>query len=297
MSRRHGYIVIDKPGGWTSHDVVGRVRRIVGERRVGHAGTLDPAAVGVLPVAVGDATRTIEYLSDASKTYLAEMTLGIETDSYDTDGVLVAQSDAGHVTRAMVEEQLMSFRGTIAQLPPMHSAIRVGGQRLYTLARKGVVIDRAARQITINDLQLVSWAHPVFSLLIDCSKGTYVRSLAHDLGQAVAVGAVLSNLIRLRTGPFDLCDAITLSELERLIEHERWSAVAYHPDVPLLDRPAAILDDDSSSRWRQGRPILMGIPLNAGVHRVYDETGEWIGIGDGDPTTGSLRPVKVITAA
>ena len=295
-SRRHGYVVIDKPGGWTSHDVVARARRVLGERRVGHAGTLDPAAVGVLPLAVGDATRTVEYLSAAGKSYLAEVTLGIETDSYDSDGVLVAIRDASGVTRTLIEDRLREFQGTIGQLPPMHSAIRVDGKRLYDQARAGNTVERSTRTVTIHRLELLEWDPPTITLLIDCSKGTYVRSLAHDLGQALGVGAMLANLVRLRTGPFTLCDAMTLTELERVVDVEPWSSIAYHPDVPLMDRPAAVLDAETALRWRQGSSVTFSTLSDAGLHRVYDEDGLWLGIGDGDPETRRLRPTKVINA-
>lgn len=293
--RYHGYLVIDKPGGWTSHDVVARVRRILGERRIGHAGTLDPAAVGVLPLAVGDATRTIEYLAEASKTYLAEITLGVTTDSYDGDGRVTATADASVVTRAQVEAALPAFRGEIEQVPPMYSAIQIGGRRLHELARAGQEIERPARPITIYRLDLVDWSPPAFSLVVDCSKGTYVRSLAHDLGERLGVGAHLSNLVRLRTGPFTLCDAVTLDTLPATLEREPWEEIAVHPDVALLGRRAVVIGPDAGTRWRTGNRVeLTG---NAGeLMRVYDDAGAWLGVGEMDADGGFLRPLKVVAA-
>ncbi|HEU5432398.1 MAG TPA: tRNA pseudouridine(55) synthase TruB, partial [Thermomicrobiales bacterium] len=198
----HGFLVIDKPAGWTSFDVVARARRLLGEKRIGHAGTLDPAATGVLPLAVGAARKTLEFLAEASKTYDAEITFGVETDTWDRDGAVVAMADAGELTRDQIAGALEPFRGSFAQTPPMHSAIKIGGRKLYQLARKGEEIERPARSVTIHALDLLGWESPVARLRVDCSKGTYIRSLAHDLGAALGMGAHLSALRRTRTGPF-----------------------------------------------------------------------------------------------
>jgi len=161
-----GYLIVDKPAGWTSFDVVARARRLLGERKVGHAGTLDPAATGVLPLAVGSATKTLEYLAGSSKSYLAEVTFGVETDSQDIDGVVTAVRDASGLPAERVEAALAGFRGDLAQIPPMHSAIKIGGQRLYDLARRGEEIDRPPRPVTIHRLELVGWAPPVATLSV-----------------------------------------------------------------------------------------------------------------------------------
>lgn len=294
-AHRHGYLVLDKPRGWTSHDVVARVRRIVGERRVGHAGTLDPAATGVLPIAVGNATRTLEYLADASKTYLAEITLGVETDSYDADGAVVATVDPSQVTQESIEQHLAAFRGTITQLPPMYSAIHVDGKRLYELARQGKTVERTPRQITVCRLEIEHWQPPVVSLVVDCSKGTYVRSLAHDLGRALGVGGMLSNLTRTRSGPFHLTGAMTLAELEHAMSVQPWAAIAYHPDVAAQHLPAATLSVDQSRRWKLGQALDIE-PTSTGVHRVYDEAGTWVGMGLVETKTRRIKPMKVVLA-
>lgn len=290
---RHGYLVIDKEQGWTSHDVVARVRRLIGVRRVGHAGTLDPAAGGVLPVAVGNATKTIEFLTDASKAYDAEVILGVETDTYDAEGAIVARADPASVTRPAVEHALARFRGEIEQLPPMHSAVHVGGKRLYQIARQGQTIDRPLRRVTIHRLEIVDWQPPCLTLHVDCSKGTYIRTLAHDLGQALGVGAMLAGLVRTRSGPFMRADAISLAELAGRIEAEPWTALAYHPDVPLRDLPAVVIDRNESMRWRMGQAIDVNL-ATAGLHRVYDRANEWLGIGVYDEPTRRLQPRKVI---
>jgi tRNA pseudouridine55 synthase len=297
-ARFHGFLVIDKPAGWTSHDVVGRVRRLLGQRQVGHGGTLDPAATGVLPVAVGAATRVLEYVSDATKSYLAEITFGVETDSYDGDGMVTRVTDPSGLDVATLTAALSQFRGAIEQVPPMHSAIKVGGRRLYDLARRGEEIERAPRHIEIAGLELIEWQSPVATLLVDCSKGTYIRSLARDLGEAVGVGAYLSNLVRLRTGPFTLRDAWRLDELAELDLAAEWLTIALHPDLALIDRPALVVSDDVTRAWRNGQPIAEGTGEET-VARVYTPNGEWIGVARRDPEVmhGMWRPAKVIASA
>lgn len=292
----HGFLVVDKPAGWTSHDVVARVRRLVGERRVGHAGTLDPAATGVLPLAVGAATRVLEYLAGADKTYRAEVTFGVETDSLDGDGRVTGRGDASALTEPTVADLLPAFRGPLAQIPPMHSAIKVDGRRLYELAHRGEEIERAPRPVVVSRLDLLVWRPPVATLLVDCSKGTYVRSLARDLGTAAGCGAYLSDLVRLRTGPFTLCEAITLGELAEAELPWAWPELATHPDAVLADWPALLLDERAGADWRLGKPIPA--PLGAtGPCRAYGPDGEWLGVGAADDAGGAWRPLKVVESA
>ncbi|MER3438360.1 MAG: tRNA pseudouridine(55) synthase TruB [Chloroflexota bacterium] len=291
-------LVIDKPAGWTSHDVVARIRSWLGERHIGHAGTLDPAATGVLPLAVGDATKVLEFLQEASKTYLAEITLGIETDTYDGDGHVVEIKPVA-VDIGAIERALMDFRGTIQQVPPMHAAVKIEGQRLYELARAGRTVDRPARQVTINSLSVVSWEPPVLTMCVDCSKGTYIRALAHDLGAKLGTGAYLSNLVRLRTGPFTLCDAWTITELLAIAREDLpalWPTVALHPDAAVIDYPALIVNADVARAWRHGQRMCHG-DGDMRPARVYDEQGEWIGMGRFDAGSGCWQPVKVVGSA
>jgi tRNA pseudouridine55 synthase len=292
----HGYLVIDKPAGWTSFDVVARARRVLGEKRIGHAGTLDPAATGVLPLAVGMATKTLEFLNDASKTYLAEVTFGVETDSYDVDGRVTRVADASGLTVGDVEAALARFRGPVAQIPPMHAAIKVGGQKLYELARRGEEIAREPRPVTFYLLELLKWEAPTATILVDCSKGTYIRSLARDLGDSVGAGAYLSNLVRLRSGPFDLCQAITVADMEALPWPWAWPLVAIHPDIPVQDWPALILDAAESRRWQQGSTIPAA-GVASGPIRAYDHAGDWLGTGHADPGGAGWRPRKVVALA
>lgn len=296
IGRLHGIVVVDKPAGWTSHDVVARMRRLLGERHVGHAGTLDPAATGVLPIAVGDATKVVEYLSDASKTYLAEITFGVQTDSHDLDGRVTGTSQAEHLDRNRIIQALDELIGDQAQIPPMHSAIQIGGKRLYQLARLGVEIEREPRNVTIHVARLLEWCEPTATILIDCSKGTYIRSIARDLGHSLGTGAYLSNLVRTRSGPFCLDEAWTLSELAELDFESQWSAIAIHPDEVLQDSPALVLDEAASIDWRNGL-MLPAEAGNEGPVRAYDSVGNWLGIGRYDRERGAWRPAKVVGIA
>ncbi len=295
QGRYHGFLVVDKPAGWTSHDVVGRVRRLVGERRVGHAGTLDPAATGVLPVAVGSATRVIEFVDDASKTYLAEITFGVATDSFDADGHVTAVLDPSNLDHDHVGAVLSGFFGHQQQLPPMYSAVKIGGRRLYEEARQGRTVDRPPRAVVFHRLELLSWEPPTATVLVDCSKGTYIRALAHDVGIAAGACAHLSNLVRLRAGAFSLCQAWSLKELAELNLPEVWPQVAHHPDVVLEAWPALVLNGTGAQDWRQGKPIAT-VPSGTRC-RAYDEDGTWLGVGSGDHKAGSWRPAKVVSPA
>jgi len=295
-NRLHGYLVIDKPAGWTSHDVVGRVRRLTGERKVGHAGTLDPAATGVLPVAIGSATRSLEFLAESSKTYIAEITFGITTDSYDGDGVVRSISSIEGVSEELLISALRSFEGAIEQIPPMHSAIKIGGKRLYELARKGEEIERTARVVMVHQIEVLSCNGPVASICVDCSKGTYVRSIAQDLGEHFGCGAYLSNLVRVRSGPFDLQDAWTIKELESLDLAGTWETTAVHPDVGALSLDAIIVDSQQAIDWGHGK-LIDALDEHGGRVRVYDENGYWLGIGQGEPESFSWQPHKVVNDA
>lgn len=294
VARLHGYVVIDKPAGWTSHDVVTRVRRILGERRVGHAGTLDPAAVGVLPVAVGLATRTVEYLASAGKAYLADFTFGVDTDSADGDGTLIGSRDTTGLSLTSIQQTLSQFVGTQEQTPPMHAAIKVGGKRLYRLARQGREIDVPSRTVVIHALDVIDWRPPTLTVSVSCSKGTYIRALARDVGARVGTGAYLSHLVRTQTGPFSLGDAVTLDDLPSLLDERGWDGVAFHPDWVIQQLTALILDDVEAIGWTLGQAIAPRATVQGPV-RVYDRAGWWLGIGDAG--VDRVRPVKVVAPA
>jgi len=294
--RLHGFLVIDKPAGWTSHDVVGRVRRLTGERKVGHAGTLDPAATGVLPVGLGLATRSLEFLAGSSKTYLAEFTFGVRTDSYDIDGTVQSVRTTEGIDETSLRRALGTVRGTQQQIPPMYSAIKIDGRRLYELAREGSVIERSPRAIEIHEIELIDWRPPVASVCIDCSKGTYIRSIAHDLGELFGCGAFLSNLVRIRTGPFTIADAWTLRELAELELVDEWESVAVHPDAALEGLAGLVLGEEEADAWSFGRSIRADEGGPEWV-RVYDERGAWLGIGQHDGASQQWRPHKVVVEA
>ncbi len=209
----HGLLVIDKPEGLTSFDVVARVRKLLKTRRVGHTGTLDPMATGVLPVCVGNATRLVPYITEGEKCYRATVTLGAATDTLDRTGRVVGEAPWNEITRERVEEALARFRGVIEQIPPAYSAISVDGVRLYELARKGVEVERKARRVEIHELSLIGFEPPELTLEVRCSKGTYIRSLADDLGRALGTLAHLSALRRLASAGFTLENAVRLEEL------------------------------------------------------------------------------------
>jgi tRNA pseudouridine55 synthase len=295
----HGFIVIDKPASWTSHDVISRMRRLLGERRIGHAGTLDPAATGVLPIGVGYATRLMEFLADADKSYLATVHFGVETDSHDGDGYVTRVCDATALTVDRIESAIAGWRGSNKmQVPPMHSAIKIRGTRLYEHARRGEAIDRPERSVTFHDLRLLHWSSPEATIFMRCSKGTYVRSLARDLGRELGTGAYLANLVRYQTGPFCLDQAWTLLQIEDLWQEQgdaAWEYLAHHPDTVVSDSPALILDDAVSHNWLAGSPID-GRRDDLGRCRAYDVDGHWLGVGTWDGSAARWRPNKVMTA-
>jgi tRNA pseudouridine55 synthase len=242
----HGVLVVDKPKGVTSFDVVARVRRAFGVRRVGHAGTLDPMATGVLPICVGDACKLVPFLQDGEKEYRAEARLGVTTDSEDAEGQVLVEKDASGVTRAAVEAQLARMIGVIQQIPPMHSALRAQGKRLYELARAGLTVERAARPVEIHALAVEEFVAPRLIFTVRCGKGTYVRTLAADLGAALGVGAHLTGLRRTRVGRFTVADAVPLD--------------AVSGETPLIgladalsDAPALALDETQAQKVRDGQ--------------------------------------------
>jgi tRNA pseudouridine55 synthase len=294
-SQRHGVLVIDKPAGLTSHDVVARLRRLTGEQRVGHAGTLDPMATGVLPVCVGQATRLLEYLSQAGKTYLAEVALGVQTETDDLEGAILRTAPVPDLSAEQVRAVLAGFEGPQLQAPPAYAAIKVGGRKLYELARAGQAADVPPRPVTIERLALLDWSPPAMRLLVDCSKGTYIRSLARDIGARIGCGGYLHRLRRTRTGPFCLEDAWTLEELTEQYAPATWHTLAMHPDRLLFDWPAICLDARATTAWRTGTPVH-GPAMPADTRaRVYSIDGEFLGIGRYEAGLDRWRPEKVLS--
>lgn len=272
-----GFLVVDKPPGPTSHDVVARVRRMTGIRRVGHAGTLDPFATGVLVVAVGRATRLVRYIQDLPKEYVATARFGVGTDTLDATGT-VTETVPMAVSAADVERVLGEFVGTILQVPPMVSAVKVGGERLYRLARAGVEVERQARPVEVAELELVDvepGAEPLVTLRVVCGKGTYVRVLADDIARALDGRAHLVALRRTRLGGFG-ADAVPLDELE-----SDWRAHIVSPAGALAHLPAVVVSGDERAGVANGRRLSRACE---GKVRVLDEAGTLLGIYRGDGT-------------
>jgi len=290
-----GILVVNKPQGWTSHDVVARVRRLTHQKRVGHAGTLDPMATGVLLVCLGRATRVAEYLMASDKTYRAVVRLGVETDTYDAEGQVVATRPVD-VDESALRGALQKFVGEIDQVPPMYSALKREGKPLYKLARQGVEVERAARRVTIHDITLREFMSPDVTIDVRCSPGTYIRSLAHDVGAALrgACGAHLTALTRLASGSFTLDDAVRLEDLTDL---ENLSGLLRPLDAALQDLPALTLDADQARRVMMGQAIpASGVEALAQTPlcRAYDIRGKLIALIAYDSVARLWRPRKVL---
>lgn len=299
-----GILIVDKPADWTSQDVAAKLRGVFHEKRVGHGGTLDPMATGVLPVFVGRATRAVPFFEHADKEYLAELRLGVVTDTQDSTGRILEEHPV-NVTREQLEAVLPRFRGEIEQLPPMYSAVRVNGQRLYALARQGKEIERRPRRITIHSLELDSRdgsrcqvfdgsgiddltkrTVPTVKLRVHCSKGTYIRTLCHDIGQALGCGGCMSGLVRTRAGAYTLAQAHTMDEI---LAAKDPAALLLPVDSLFADRPRCAVAAAAEKKLRNGMP-LRARSLKDGEYRVYGETGEFLMLGA--VRGGELRTVK-----
>jgi tRNA pseudouridine55 synthase len=245
-----GILNIDKPQGITSHDAVLAVRRISGIRRVGHAGTLDPMATGVLVVCVGRATRLVEYLMAMEKAYEGTVRLGVETTTYDAEGEITREVPVA-IEQRQVQDALQRFQGTVQQVPPMYSAVKQGGQPLYKLARQGVTVPRKARRVTISHIALTEWSPPDFSFKVTCSSGTYVRSLVHDLGQRLNCGAHLTRLIRTRSGTLALQEAVPLPKLMP----DNWQDHLLPMEVALTGFPRVVFSIEEKQQLVQGQSV------------------------------------------
>lgn len=290
-----GLLNINKPSGMTSHDVVNAVRRITGIRQVGHTGTLDPLATGVLIVLVGAATRLARYISGVDKTYTAVVRLGETTSTYDAEGEILLRRPVA-VGCADIEVALAAYRGPLLQTPPMVSAVKVGGKPLYKLARKGQEIERQPRQVTIHALTLDACALPEFTLTITCSAGTYIRSLAHDLGEQLGCGAHLVALTRTATGRFDLAQSVTLEQLRALAEADRLAEALLPPDMAVMALPEITLTPAMENAVRYGQSIeLPDMPAAAEV-RAHAADGRLVAVLI-PLEDGRWRPTLVLPAS
>lgn len=282
----NGIIVIDKPAGWTSMDVCAKIRGALHERRVGHAGTLDPMATGVLPVFVGRATRAVEFAAEGGKEYVAGLRMGVVTNTQDTSGTVLEEKPVS-VDRAALEAALAPFRGDILQIPPMYSAIKRDGKKLYELARKGQEVEREPRPVTIYGLEVVDQTGPADYLLrVQCSKGTYVRTLCHDIGQALGCGGCMYSLRRTEAAGFSLDQAVTL---DTLLSAEDPQSLLLPVDAYFAGRPILILKAGPEKKVRNGAAV--SVPQAAdGQYRVYGESGAFLALGQ--VSSGLLTTIK-----
>lgn len=293
-----GILNVDKPAGVTSHDVVDTVRRIAGQRKVGHAGTLDPMATGVLLVCLGQATRVAEYLMSGRKRYRATIVLGTTTDTYDADGKTTNSGGRTDYSQEDVQAVLASLSGPIEQVPPMYSALKRDGQPLYKLARQGKTVELEPRSVVIHEIKFLNWNEPSLIIEVLCSSGTYIRSLAHDLGQLLGGGAHLASLVRLSSGSFLLEDSASLARLEEAFQHGEESTHLMPIDEALLDWPAMIIGADEARRVVHGQSLPGDQPVAAETRlcRAYSAGGDFLAILSYEPERGCWQPKKVFAS-
>lgn len=284
----NGILVVDKPLGRTSHDIVNMVRKLTGIKKVGHTGTLDPMATGVLPVCIGSATKIADMLTMSDKCYIAEMVLGMTTDTQDADGEVLTECEV-KCGESEIREAVRSFVGEIEQVPPMYSAIKQNGKKLYELARRGIEVERKSRKITINSIDILKIDGERVSIEVSCSKGTYIRTLCEDIGMKLGVGAYMNTLRRTKTGPFNIEESHTVDELRMLKEEEKLECAVISTDRMFEEYFALYLNP------KQVRSITNGIAMTyrgreGQTYRVYDEEKRFLCIAK--ITDGKLKSEK-----
>ena len=273
----NGIIIVDKPADWTSQDVAAKLRGVFHERRIGHGGTLDPMATGVLPIFVGRATRGVEFFESAEKEYVAGLRLGVVTNTQDTTGEVLEEHPV-QITRGELQNVLARFTGELSQVPPMYSAIKIGGRKLYELARQGKEIERPARTVRIFELELLSGSGRDWQLRVHCSKGTYVRTLCHDIGQALGCGACMSSLRRTQAGQFTLRQSLTMERILDFCRENDPQALLMPVDAMFADRPVLIVTLSQAARLKNGAQV-QDWQFRDGTYRVYAEDGEFLLLG------------------
>jgi tRNA pseudouridine55 synthase len=291
-----GVLNVDKPPGPTSHDVVASIRKMARQRKVGHAGTLDPMATGVLLVCLGRATRVSEYLMRSPKVYRATVRLGISTTTHDAEGEVTAEAEV-RVTREQVDSVLPQFLGRIHQVPPKYSAIKRGGKRLYELARQGIEVEVPAREVDIVHLQITEWAVPIVQFEVHCGPGTYIRALARDLGELLGCGAHLAALRRVSSGSFSVSDAVTLERLGKAFAKGAVDQHLYPLDIAFRHLPALCLDPETARRLAMGQAVkgdIQGVATGTnGLARAYAPGNRCIALVYRDEQSDTWRPRKV----
>ena len=278
----NGILVVDKPAGISSNDVVQQAKRLFGAQKVGHTGSLDPLATGVLPLCFGEATKFSQYLLDADKKYWAQVRLGITTETADADGEVIAQADTSGITESQVTAALERFVGEIEQIPAMYSALKRQGQPLYKLARQGIEVKRAPRRISIYSAELLQFSEASIELRVHCSKGTYIRSLAEDLGAALGCGAHVSALRRLAAGPYEEGQATTLAELCETNDMQEMDALLLPVSSAVDSWPAVRLHEDTAHYVRQGQPVQVAHAPTDGWVQIFElaEEDRFLGVGE-----------------
>lgn len=296
-----GVLAVWKPAGWTSHDVVAKARRLLGERRIGHTGTLDPAVTGVLPLCIGRATRLVEYLQEAPKTYQATLRFGLATDTEDMTGNVIERQDASFLSEAMIVDAARSFVGDIEQIPPMVSAVKIGGKRLYELARQGVTVERQPRRVTIYRIDIAEVSAggeaPELTFTVTCSKGTYIRTLCVDIGRKLGVPAAMAELVRTESSGVRREQCVTLEQIPELLESDRLAGKLLRADRLLKGISEAVVPSPEASYALQGKTIkassLQPMPDHQGLWRLYRSDGVFLGLFSLDENREKVRPVKV----
>ena len=279
-----GIVIVDKPEGWTSQDVVSKLRGVFQTRRIGHGGTLDPMATGVLPVFVGRATRGVEFFEHAEKTYEAVLRLGLTTDTEDVTGTVLEEKEV-NISEVPFLSVLESFRGEIRQIPPMYSAIKINGQKLCDLARKGREVERKPRTVTIHRLECLEFSGSTARLLVHCSKGTYIRTLCKDIGEALGCGGCMESLRRVTAGEYTIENAVPL---QTLIESDAPGAYLLPVDSMFLEYPKVILTEKQERCCRNG--VAFTTNLKEGTYRVYGQNGEFLALSH--MVEGKLTTIK-----
>ena len=283
----NGIILIDKPQDWTSHDVVGKLRRLLKERRIGHSGTLDPMATGLLVVFVGRATRAVEFAEADAKQYIAGLRLGVETDTQDITGTVLNETECS-VTEEELKAILPRFTGEISQIPPMYSALKVNGQKLYDIARKGGEVERKLRPIIIRDISLKGRDGDDYILDVSCSKGTYVRTICHDIGARLGCGGCMSALRRTQAGGFSVAQAHKLSEVQQYANEGRVQELMIPVDELFCEHEKCSVSANAEKRIRCGNEYKTDLP--DGEYRVYSESGEFLMLGKAE--SGMMKTIK-----
>jgi tRNA pseudouridine55 synthase len=293
---RSGVLVVDKGRGATSFDVVALVRRRLGVRRVGHGGTLDPDATGVLPILVGEATKLTPYLVDQDKEYLATIRFGLTTDTHDVSGRVLSEISLDELPAARLAEACRPFVGRITQVPPMYSAVHHEGRRLYELARAGIEVERTPRPVVVHSIRIEELAGSRATLRVVCGKGTYVRVLAADIGATLGCGGAIESLVRCRVGPFEQRDAVSWSELTTG-RSELWSSVR-PPEAALAVWPVVTLDERSAAVFTNGQPadVVPTAVAESGLVRVHERKGPLIGVGALLAGGRKVKPVRILHA-